>query len=102
MAERGIESVHQSRIVIARNSSCGKVMFSQAFVIPSVHREGCIPACNGVGCIPAYNGAGGVCLGVSSGGVCPGGLPRYLLPQAATEASGAHPTGMHPCLGECI
>ena len=29
-----------------RNSTCGKVMFSQACVIPSVHGGGYIPACN--------------------------------------------------------
>ena len=31
---------YYGHIFTARNSSCGKVMFSQAFVIPSVHREG--------------------------------------------------------------
>ena len=57
------------RFVTACNSSCGKVMFSQACVIPSVHREG-------VGVIPACNGMGVSARGCLPGGgcVCPGGV----------------------------
>ena len=83
------------RFVTARNSSCGKVMFSQACVIPSVHRVG-------VGGYPSMQWDGGVC----PGGVCPGGVSvqGVFLPggggrclpypsKTATEASGTHPTG---------
>ena len=31
-----------SHFITARNSSCGKLMFSQAFVIPSVHSGVCL------------------------------------------------------------
>ena len=55
----------------ARNSSYGKVMFSQA-VIPSVHTEG----------VSASRGSAG-------GGVLPGGYGE--------PARGTHPTGMHSC-----
>ena len=73
---------------------CGKVMFSQACVIPSVHR-GCIPQhAMGQGvCIPACNG------GSDQGGVWPGRVsttPR----KTATKAGGTHPTGMLSFCGD--
>ena len=37
--------VNDPQIFTARNSSCGKVMFSQACVKNSVHRVGCLPHC---------------------------------------------------------
>ena len=55
----------------ADNSSCGKVMFSQAFVIPSVHVRGALyPSMQWIGavsqgCLPRR------CL---PRGVCPGGV----------------------------
>ena len=73
-------------IIIARNGSCRKVMFSQVCVKNSVHRGGIYPR--------------GVCLGrvcpdpsgsASRRGVCiQGGLP-----------GGLHPGGLHP-RGVCI
>ena len=84
-------------IVTVRNSSCGKVLFSQASVCS---QGGCIPvrACVCVCACPTMYGVGGVCLrevsawgisgqGVSAGGclaredVYPGGVwPEGCLP----------------------
>ena len=50
-------------VIISLNYCCGKVMFSQAYVILSVHRgRGCVSQhAMGQGvCIPACNWAGGV------------------------------------------
>ena len=64
-------------IFIARNSSCGKVMFLQVSVCPRgggcciPYYNGasvCIPVCNGVEvCIPAWNGARGCDQGCVTG-----------------------------------
>ena len=54
-------------LITVCKSNCTTVMFSQACVIPSVHRVGgCIPACKGWGmCVSQHTiGQGGVCLGV--------------------------------------
>ena len=102
----GIEIV----LVTARISSCGKVMFSQAYVKNSVHR------------------GRGVCPGRFAQEVCPGGGSRGRHPQTqrqtppnpeadttpdpeadtprasppppemTTEAGTTHPTGMYSCL----
>ena len=60
-------------LVTVRNSSCGKVMFSQVSVCP--RGEGCTPPCQADTNPPA------------------GRRP----PQMATAADGTHPTGMHSC-----
>ena len=84
----------------------------------SVH-GGCIPACDWIGGVSPEGvcPGEGVCLGVSARDCLPGGcLPRGCLPEgvcagrclpeppgnppppeAATEAGGMHPTGMHSC-----
>ena len=89
-------------IVTVRNSSCGKVLFSQVSVCS---QGGCIPvrACmcvshhvRGRGCLPE----GGVCLGdIWPGGCLPGGvcLVGCTPPETASAADGTHPTGMHSC-----
>ena len=116
------------RFFIARNSSCGKVMFSQACAKNSVHRgrgrsvcQGCLPR----GCLP-------IIMGLAQGGclprVCvhPWGVYTLLDPEADTpprprgwhppnqeadppnpeantpimtiEVKGTQPTGMHSCI----
>ena len=83
-------------IFTARNSKCGKVMFSQAYVIPSAHRGG--------GVLPRGEGLPrGVRI---QGGSASGGLHRgggSPLPQSETmgygqRVGGTHPTGMHSCV----
>ena len=76
-------------IFTARNSSCRKVMFSQACVKNSVHRWGvCIPACNGQGvcllrgCLPW-----GVCLGVSTQRQTPPGPETNTPPGPEADTS---------------
>ena len=59
-----------SLIITVRNSSCGEVMFSQACVKNSVHREG----------------------------VSQHALGQTPPTPTATAADGAHPTGMLSCL----
>ena len=72
-------------IFTTRKSSCGKVMFSQACVIPSVWGDGvslhamgqaevCIPACNGVGVNFWYD----LLLWPSGVAVCHGLMDRPL------------------------
>ena len=76
--------------------SCGKVMFSQACVIPSVYRGGLHGGgqhtgggfCLGV-CIQ-----GGLHLGVCLGGVCRGGLPRGSLPRRGLHPGGSASGGL--------
>ena len=53
-----------TQFITARNSSCRKVMFSQTYVIPSVHGEGGLP--------------GGVCIQgrLPGGEFCIQGVPR--------------------------
>ena len=93
----GIKDLWWLLFLPPRNSSCRKVMFSQACVIPSVHRgRGCILTCNwGRGCVQ----------GVSAQGWClpgKGGLPRGVYhthtqqtpPRPATEAGSTHPAGI--------
>ena len=58
-------------IFTARNSNCGKVMFSQAYVIPSAH--------------------GG---GLPGGRVCLGGLPRGVRIQGASASGDPHRAGV--------
>ena len=93
-------------IFTSRNSSCRKVMFSQACVIPSVHRLGVYPSmqlrqgvCPG-GCLP--EGVSARRDGVYPGwGVCLEGVYHTQTPSnrppTPTEALGTHPTGMHSC-----
>ena len=75
----------------SRNSSCGKVMFSQACIIPSVHGVGL--AKGGGTCV-----AKGSCVvkgGCGKGGASMAGGMR--AGEMATEVDGTHPTGMHSC-----
>ena len=48
------EVITRGCFITFRNSSCGKVMFSQACVKNSVHRRVCIPACTWVDTPHAY------------------------------------------------
>ena len=66
-------------IFTARNSSCGKVMFSQACVILSVHRGGVTQHALGQGMWKTPSG-------------------QTPPPQTATEVGGTHATGMHSCV----
>ena len=70
------EGERKSDIVTARNSSCGKVMFSQACVKNSVHRRG---------------------KGVHSPPPRQTPTRQAPLPEMATKAGGAHSIGMHSC-----
>ena len=86
-------------IFTVRNGTCGKVMFSQAYVKNFVH-GGCIPACTGQGgvcsggCLPGGCVPGGVCLGVClPWGVCPGWCsPRRV---SAQGVGGVCPEGVY-------
>ena len=125
MLSPSLTQIFLPSLVTARNSSCGKVIFSQACVIPSVHGEGgvypsmqwgtgclprgCLPrggVCLGVclprGCLPWGGVFPGVCLpwGVSAMGVC---LPRGCLPRGDTTPGTNTPSetataagGTHP------
>ena len=71
-------------LITVRNSSCGKVMLSQACVknsVPEVGWGGYLPL-----------GTGGVCLWVW--GYTPG---QTFHSETVTAADGMHPTGMHSC-----
>ena len=68
-----------------RNSSCGKVMISQACIISSVHKGG---GMHGGGACVVVGKAWG---GHAWQGVCMAG-------ETVTTAEGTHPTGMHSCL----
>ena len=103
-------------LVTVRNSSCGKVIFSQACVKNSVH-GGCIPACTGQGDVyPSMHwaGVGGVsqhalgrgmyipaCTGQGWGSVADTPLGRHPpgrhTPPPTTAVDGMHSTGMHSC-----
>ena len=80
-------------IITVSNSSCGKVMFSQACVKNSVHGGGVCP----IACWDIHTPTGqtpprpGPTL-------CPRQThPLGTPPQMATAADGKHPTGMHSC-----
>ena len=64
-------------LITVRNSSCGKVMFSQASVSLSVDKGG-------------HVWQGSMLGGLHGRGVCVAG-------ETATAADGTHPTGMHSC-----
>ena len=113
------QNLFQFRAVFTvRNSSCGKVMFSQAYVKNSVRGGGCV--------FQHALGRGSVCpVGVCLGYVCPEGClaggcrPKrgvsaqgYTPPgirgrhppgpeadtlKTATAADSTHPTGLHSC-----
>ena len=74
-------------IITAHNSRCGKVTFSQACVIPSVHREGVgIPAC-----ITGHMTKGSASRGVlHPRGVC--------IQEGFASKRGLHP-GVEVCIG---
>ena len=72
-------------IVIVRNISCGKVMFSQVCVKNSVHREG-------------MHGRGGLCV-VEGGMCCKGGA---CMAKGACMARGMHDKGGHAWQGEGV
>ena len=78
-------------IFTARNSSCGKVMFSKACVIPSVHRGSVyIPTCNGTGAVyPSMQWGRGVSQhAMGRVGLCPGGcLPGTINVLSAERSS---------------
>ena len=105
-------------VFTVRNSSCGKVMFSQAYVKNSVRGCGCV--------FQHALGRGSVCpVGVCLGYVCPEGClaggcrprrgvsaqgvytpwdqrqtppgPEADTPKTATAADSTHPTGLHSC-----
>ena len=63
-------------LITVRNSSCGKIMLSQASVIQSTGEEG-----------RAWQGE----HAWQGGGACMAG-------ETATAADGTHPTGMHSCI----
>ena len=87
-------------VITVRNSSCGKVMFSQVSVILSggdMHGGGaCMVGAGHVwqgGCV--WQGA---CMGGGvrgGGGMCGNGV--CMARGVATAADGTHPTGMHSC-----
>ena len=59
----GINRIHAiTPFVTARNSSCGKVMFSQVCVIPSVHMGGLHPGGSAWGFASRASAWGGVCI----------------------------------------
>ena len=130
MLSPSLTQIFLPSLVTARNSSCGKVIFSQACVIPSVHGGGgggvagvypsmqwgrlpqhamgvCIPACNGArGVCPE-----GVCPGEVSaqGCVCPGGclpwgcvFPGVCLPRGVSAMGVCLPRGCLPSPGTNI
>ena len=77
------EFLHTVRLLLPpANEVWGKVIFSQACVKNSVHREGCL--------LP---GGGGCLLR---------GVPGGDLPGTTTAAGGTHPTGMHSCSSNVI
>ena len=74
-------------VIAVRNSSCGKVMFSQAYVKNSVHGSGRCTARQAdipLGSHPV----------LWEDTPPPGQTPRH---QTATAADDTHPTGMHSC-----
>ena len=95
------ESLHLWLFVPPANEVWGKVIFSQACVIPSIHKGG------GVGWLSSMHHRShdwGVCI---QDGVCiQGRFGRTSLhPQPpldtiryGQQAGGTHPTGMHSCL----
>ena len=92
-------TVRSITIFMVRNSSCGKVMFSQVFVKNSVH-GGCIPACTWADTSPWVDTP----LGQTPLGQTPPWagtpLPSACLDTpcpAATAADDTHPTGMYSC-----
>ena len=78
-----MEPITQCQVITVRNSSCGKVMFSQACVKNSVHWGVCMGGCM----------SGGTCC--RGGHVWQGAC--MTAGEMATAADGTHPTGMHSC-----
>ena len=78
-----------NNLITVRNSSCGKVMFSQACVKNSV-QGGCLPHCICWDTPPDTH---------TSPGHTP--LPPPL-PETATAVDGTHSTGMHSCQYLCL
>ena len=77
---------NEDYIFPARNSRCGKVMFSQGRVKNSVHGGGgCLPHCT-----EGYTPLRQTPPGKSPPGRHP--LDRHPLPEMATAADGTHPT----------
>ena len=81
----------QLKIFTVRNSSCGKVVFSQACVKNSLHGEGAVSS-------PLHAG-----IHTTSPPTCsapPGQTPssRPRLPRWPLQRTVWHPTGMHSCL----
>ena len=72
-------------LITARNSSYGKVMFSQTCVIPSVHGGVGFPVCI----------TGHMTRGSAWGGADP--LEIHGILQVRSKAGGTHPTEMHSC-----
>ena len=68
-----------TQFITARNSSCGKVMFSQVCVKNSVH-------------------GGGVYPSIPLGEHPPTGKTPPTTTAYCQQAGGTHPTGMHSCL----
>ena len=80
--------VNDPLIFTARNSSCGKVMFSQACVKNSAHRAGCLPHCI-LGHTPRQTHT-------PSGQTSPPPPDGYYGIRCQ-QAGGTHPTRMHTC-----
>ena len=78
----------------ARNSSCGKVMFSEAYVKNSFHGKGEEVSAQ-EGFLPGGSASRReVCL---RGGLLWGGQTPPTTTGYGQQASGTHPTGMHSC-----
>ena len=78
VSKRMVRILLEFFLVTVRNSSCGKVMFSQVSVCP--RGEGCTPSCQADINPPRQTHP-----------------PSPPPPQMATAADGTHPTGMHSC-----
>ena len=76
-----VSLMRRPSIFTVRNSSCGKVMFSQACIKNSV---------DGGGCLPHFM------LGYTDTDT-PLGRPPLPPPETATAANGTYLTGMHSC-----
>ena len=109
MLSPSLTQIFLPSLVTARNSSCGKVIFSQACVIPSVHGEGGVYPSMQWGCVSQHAMGHGVsaqrvsaqrrCLprGVSAQGVC---LPRGVsamgcVCHGGVSAEGVSAQGRH-------
>ena len=83
--------------ITVRNSSCGKVMFSQVVIKNSVHRWGCLQlGLGGIHILDRHPQADSP-LGRHPLWQKPPSRQTSPLPEMATVANCTHPTGMHSC-----